>query len=223
MRIYKAFYEFVFAISHRIFGRLPAPRTERLAVETQHPVAFESPDHQLPWGTMRDNSTNKKFVMSMARRIQAETGGRTLGALVLGCSGGQLVKDFRDLGWLAVGLEGSDFSLKHRRANWPDLAGKNLFTCDIAKPFKITADEKPARFDLITMWEVLEHIATLELPQLFANITTHLADHGYFIATTTSVPDVHEGVELHQTRWTNAQWRGWLAENHPELDGSNWG
>lgn len=167
---------------------------------------------------MRDNSTNKKFVISMARRIQTEAGDKPLGALDLGCSGGQLVKDFLDLGWLAVGLEGSDFSLKHKRANWATLARKNLFTCDVAKPFKITADGKPAKFNLITMWEVLEHIATPELPQLFANITIHLAEGGYFIASTTSVPDVHEGVDLHQTKWTNAQWRQWLAERHPELE-----
>ena len=153
----------------------------------------------------------------MAARIQSENPGGNWGALDIGCSGGQLVRDFRDLGWLAVGLEGSDFSLKHRRANWSDLAGKNLFTCDAAKPFTLTANGQPARFNLITMWEVLEHIPTPELPQLFANIISHLAPGGYFIASTTSEPDIHDGVDLHQTKWTNQEWRQWLTKTYPEM------
>ena len=221
MRAYKQFYELVFFVKYRVFGHLPQARPEKISLETQHPVAFKSPDHISPWGTMRDNSTNKKFVMLMADRIAKETLGRPLAAMDLGCSGGQLVKDFKDLGWLTVGLEGSDFSLKHRRANWADLAGTNLFTCDVAKPFKVTADEKPIRFNLITMWEVLEHIPTAELPQLFQNITSHLADGGYFIASTTSASDVHDDVELHQTRWTNSQWIQWISENYPELKNVN--
>jgi 2-polyprenyl-3-methyl-5-hydroxy-6-metoxy-1,4-benzoquinol methylase len=218
MRIYKAIWEILFAIKYRVFGHLPPRRTERMERETKNPVAYESPDHQLPWGTMRDNSTNKKFVTFMAARIQSEAGGKVLGAMDLGCSGGQLVKDFLDLGWRAVGLEGSDFSLKHGRANWPELGGKNLFTCDVAKPFAITADGKPAVFRLITMWEVLEHIRTAELPQLFKNITSHLDEGGYFIASTTSETDIHEGVDLHQTRWTNREWREWVAKTFPDLE-----
>ena len=218
MRFYKAVYEIVFALKYRVFARRPPPWTGHIELETKYPVAYESPDHKIPWGTSRDNSTNKKFVMLMARRIQADANGGQWGALDLGCSGGQLVRDFLDLGWMAVGLEGSDFSLRHGRANWPALAGKNLFTCDAAKPFKITANGKPARFNLITMWEVLEHIPTPELPCLFANITGHLADGGYFIASTTSVADIHDGVDLHQTKWTNDEWRRWLARNFPQLE-----
>src|SRR6266571_5500054 len=115
------------------------PLDGKVAVQTQHPVAFESPDHQAPWGTKYDNSTNRKFVLHMARMICGPGLKGDHAALDLGCSGGQLVKDFRDLGWLAVGLEGSDYSLKNQRANWPTLAGRNLFTCDISKPFRVLA------------------------------------------------------------------------------------
>ena len=76
----------------------------------------------------------------------------------LGCSGGQTVADFMKLGWQGVGLEGSDFSLKHPRANWAMLANTNLFTCDITKPYQIKLDSRPAKFHLITAWEVMEHI-----------------------------------------------------------------
>jgi 2-polyprenyl-3-methyl-5-hydroxy-6-metoxy-1,4-benzoquinol methylase len=180
-------------------------------------VAYESPDHKIPFGTMRDNSTNKKFVEFMATRIQSEARETPLGALDLGCSGGQLVRDFSELGWLAVGLEGSDFSKKNGRANWPVLGGKNLFTCDVTKPFQLSSDGKPAKFHLVTMWEVLEHIPEKDLPALFANIEKHLHPGGYFIATTTSAPDIHDGVDLHQTKWPNDQWQRWLTANVPSL------
>ena len=153
----------------------------------------------------------------MAERLIRERPDRGHGLLDLGCSGGQLVKDFSEWGWLAVGLEGSDYSLRHRRANWADLAGKNLFTCDITRPFQIETRGHPAKFDVITMWEVLEHIAEADLPQLFANILNHMEVGGYFIASTTSVPDVQNGVDLHQTKWTNPQWRAMIAQRYPEL------
>jgi len=218
MRFYKVIQEWIFALRWRVFGHLPTPGEFEIKLDTQHPVAFESPDHLVPWGTSRDNSTNKKFVTVMRNRILHEHPQATLGALDLGCSGGQMVADFRNLGWLAVGLEGSDFSLKHKRANWPMLAGKNLFTCDISKPFKLTTHGQPAQFHLITMWEVLEHIQSDKLPQLFDNISSHLALGGYFIASTTSQPDIHDGVDLHQTKWTNQEWQQWLAKTHPELE-----
>jgi 2-polyprenyl-3-methyl-5-hydroxy-6-metoxy-1,4-benzoquinol methylase len=179
-------------------------------------VAFESLDHQQPWGTVRDNSTNKGFVAIMNSRTANSSSKRAV--LDIGCSGGQMVRDFRDMGWLAVGLEGSDLSLKQGRANWPDLAGVNLFTCDAAKPFNVLADGKAVQFDLITAWEVLEHIHESQLPQLFSNITSHLAPGGHFIATTTSIPSLDSGVDLHVTKWTNAEWRKWVSANFPELE-----
>lgn len=218
MRIHKSCWEMIWRVLRRRSTPTPPARQFEIRLETKHPIAFESPDHIIPWGTSRDNSTHKKFVDFMARRLYSELPGKTLGALDLGCSGGQLVKDFRDLNWLAVGLEGSDFSLKHRRANWPALAGKNLFTCDITKPFRVAVNGEPAKFHLTTMWEVLEHIHERDLKQLFDNICTHLAAGGYFVASTTSGPDVHDGVDLHQTRWTNTQWKAWLAKNFPELE-----
>lgn len=223
MRFYKVIQEVIFFVRFHVFGRRIFPNNQGIRLETKYPVAFESPDHLIPFGTSRDNSTNKKFVMVMRQGIEREFPGVVCGVLDLGCSGGQLVADFRRLGWLAVGLEGSDFSLKHRRANWATLAGQNLFTCDITKPFKITADGQSVKFHLISMWEVLEHIPTNNLPQLFENIVNHLEKGGYFIASTTSAPDIHDGVDLHQTKWTNNQWRQWLSKEHPELEFTNLG
>src|SRR5688572_7916885 len=157
-RGYKAFYSLIFRLkAPGLRGNAPQSREGSISVATSNPVAYSSPDHVAPFGTMYDNSTNRKFVLHMNEVIssQFKTGPR--GFMDLGCSGGQLVADFKEIGWTAVGLEGSDYSLKHKRANWATLANTNLFTCDITKPFQVMLDQKPLCFHLITAWEVLEH------------------------------------------------------------------
>jgi SAM-dependent methyltransferase len=194
------------------------PLNGKISVETKYPVAFESPDHQAPWGTKYDNSTNRKFVLHMAGLISGAHDHGNHASLDLGCSGGQLVKDFRDLGWLAVGLEGSDYSLKNQRANWPILGGRNLFTCDISKPFRILSDGKQIQFDLITAWEVTEHLRPETLATLFTNIDSHLKSGGYFVASTTSSPDIHEGVDLHQSKFSNKEWQERIGKMCPKWE-----
>lgn len=214
---YREFYELVFWFNIHSTPRYTKSLKAVITVKTKHPVAFESPDHLIPWGTKNDNSTNKKFVLHMDKLIGECTSRRPKGLLDLGCSGGQLVKDFRDIGWISVGLEGSDYSLKHGRAHWPDLAGINLFTCDITKPFTIFVNKKQHTFELITAWEVLEHIKITDLPILFRNIGRHLSGGGYFIASTTSLSDIHNDMDLHQTKLTNKAWRMWLKNHVPNL------
>ena len=218
LRVYRALFHVPFWL--RMMRRRTRERSYKQSVElkTTHPVAYESPDHLVPWGTMNDNSTNRKFVLFMDRLISQQQGAGPWGFMDLGCSGGQLVRDFKDLGWIAVGLEGSDYSLKHGRANWPRMAGKNLFTCDITKPFEVVQGSQPVRYDLITAWEVLEHIGPDALDQVFRNISGHLRPGGYFIASTTSVPDLHNGVDLHQSKFSNQQWRSLITAKTPELD-----
>ncbi|MBX7156824.1 MAG: class I SAM-dependent methyltransferase [Verrucomicrobiae bacterium] len=216
--IYRAVYEWIgfFAMPLRKTGR---KRVEpSIEVITQYPIAFESPDHIAPKGTAENNSTNKKFILHMDRLLSNSFPKQTLNVLDLGCSGGQMINDFLNLCWVGVGLEGSDYSLKRKRANWGTLANRNLFTCDITKPFQVNFDKSKAKFHLITAWEVLEHIATPDLLQLFRNISDHLEVGGCFIASTTPTPDIHEGIELHQTKWENEQWRNFVETNFPELE-----
>jgi cyclopropane fatty-acyl-phospholipid synthase-like methyltransferase len=82
---------------------------------------------------------------------------------------------------------------------------------------------QPAKFHLITSWEVLEHIATADLPILFDNVRNHLAIGGYFVASTTCTPDIHEGIELHQTKWANHEWRKFVENRYPDLEYVNLG
>lgn len=217
-RIYVGAYRIVFPVL-RLFMPKPAPPfpVPRVTVSTRHPVALTSPDHAVPHGTKYNNSTNRKFVLLMHAHFFRRFPASSLYFLDLGCSGGQLVADFASLGWIAVGLEGSDYSLKTRRANWRRLANRNLFTCDISKPFQLLGDGVGCQFHLITAWEVLEHIRMDDLDVLFRNIVTHLAPGGCFIASTSSSTSIVNGVELHQTRMPNSAWRAWIEDRFPEL------
>jgi SAM-dependent methyltransferase len=218
VRMYRAGYELLFPVV-RPFRRRGDPQPEGvITLQTKFPVAYESPDHIAPKGTAENNSTNKKFVLHMDSKLHREFAEYPLAVMDLGCAGGQMIADFLSLGWDGVGLEGSDFSLKHRRANWAQLANKNLFTCDITKPFQVMRNGIPLQFHLITSWEVLEHLATPDLRSLFDNVVKHLRPGGYFIASTTCTADIHEGIELHQTKWKNHQWRSFVEKNYPDLE-----
>jgi SAM-dependent methyltransferase len=100
-----------------------------ISLITNYPIAYDSPDHIFPWGTMRDNSSSSDFIEEMEKHFSKQP----IKMMDLGCSGGQLVVDFHNRGHLAVGLEGSDYSVKIQRANWPEWYNKILFTCDLTK------------------------------------------------------------------------------------------
>ena len=165
---------------------------------TDYPVAYKSLDHLYPHGTIRDNTRYPRFVKKCEELLGRENG---LAFLDLGCSGGGMVLDAALRGHLSIGLEGSDCSAKELRAEWR-LLGDRLKTCDITKPFRLEqADGMIQKFDIITAWEVMEHIAENDLPQLFCNIQEHLSDDGYFIASIANWDDIDPktGVNWHVT------------------------
>ena len=179
-------------------------------VKTDFPVACESPDHLRPLGTKIDNNTSVKLIGEMEDFFS----GRKLSTLDLGCSGGQFVVDLFKRGHRAVGIEGSDYSIRHKRANWPEYHGRLLFTADITKPFEIFTDEKPARFDAITAWEVLEHLRPEDLAGVLAKIERLLDDDGIFFGSIATVECVYEGVRLHQSVFPREQWLHKILAEH---------
>src|SRR5690242_4199678 len=63
------------------------------AIETDHPIAYESPDHLTPWGAW-GNSGSDNFNLKLLRWLPVET----LKVLDLGCAGGKSVEDLHNLG-----------------------------------------------------------------------------------------------------------------------------
>ncbi|NJP07622.1 MAG: class I SAM-dependent methyltransferase [Chloroflexaceae bacterium] len=179
----------------------------RVIVQAEREVAYSSPDHILPRGTRTSNSRNMRFNRKLEWLFPRIS--EPLKILDLGCSGGGFVKDCLDTGNFAVGLEGSDFSKRYRRAEWATIPDY-LFTCDISGAFDIflQAGGKTERllFDVVTTWEVIEHIAEPDLPQVAANVRQHLLPSGLWIMSVSPCEEVINGIRLHQTVRPRSWW-----------------
>jgi len=124
------------------------------------------------------------------------------------------VWDFLLRGHEAVGLEGSDYSLKNQRAEWRLLGKNRLFTSDIARHFQVRhPDGQPFAAHIVTAWEFLEHIKEGDLPQVFENVRRHLEPDGYFLGTIALNDDVVEGVSYHPTVKPQKWWREKFSES----------
>jgi 2-polyprenyl-3-methyl-5-hydroxy-6-metoxy-1,4-benzoquinol methylase len=178
----------------------------RITVQATREIAYESPDHLIPFGTRFDNSRHRRFNKKLFELYGVDV---PLSVLDLGCSGGGFVKDCLDAGCLAVGIEGSDYSKKLRRAEWRTIP-ENLFTADITVPFEIfgefPAGQRRLEFDLITSWEVMEHIHERDIPGVVENIKKHLAPGGLWMMSIALGDDFHKGVNLHQTVKPKTWW-----------------
>lgn len=180
-----------------------------IVLDCARPVAEDSLDHLHPFGTVRDSSVNSRFNGKLYELLPQ----RPLKILDLGCAGGGFVEECLKDGHFAVGLEGSDINSRTRRAAWGRIP-ENLFTCDVTAPFRVRVmgDEERIRFDVITAWELLEHISKPNLEGLFENIRRNLAAGGFFIASASSAHSFHEEHDLHLTRETKEWWVAKLSE-----------
>jgi 2-polyprenyl-3-methyl-5-hydroxy-6-metoxy-1,4-benzoquinol methylase len=189
-------------------------------LRSAHRLADQSNDHIEPWGTKNDNTRSPRFVAACERQF----GNRKLAAMDLGCSGGGLVFDFLLTGHSAVGLEGSDYSFEAKRAEWKFIPG-NLFTCDITKPFSVVKENSDDResFDIISAWEVMEHIREVDLPQLFSNINNHLSDQGVFVGSIALYDDIVNGISYHPTVRPREWWEQRFLENGLRMSADEYG
>ena len=174
--------------------------TSRIVVATQKPIAFDSPDHLVPWGTASNNSRNYRFNEKIYQIFYSYA--KPLRILDVGCAGGAFVKDCLNDGCFSVGLEGSDYSKKFKRAEWATIPN-NLFTGDVTENFEVSIQteevKKQVSFELITSWELMEHIAPDKIAAVAENVKKHLASHGLWIMSVATVDDIVNGVNLHQT------------------------
>jgi 2-polyprenyl-3-methyl-5-hydroxy-6-metoxy-1,4-benzoquinol methylase len=174
----------------------------KVTVVAEGVVAYKSPDHIVPHGTMRDNSRNRWFNTKLYDLFPVPFGSPCLKVLDLGCSGGGFIKDVLDDGHLGVGLEGSDYSKKTHRAEWASIPD-NLFTCDITARFDVYSQRDMCKerilFDVVTAWEVMEHIAKKDLTKVAANVKRHMAATGLLIMSIANYDYFVNGVNLHQT------------------------
>ena len=98
-----------------------------ITLETEHPIAIDSPDHIAPAGTIVDNRTDQDYVKAVKDYF-----GKPIKVLDMGCAGGQMIADFIDAGYTAVGLEGSTHAHEGAgAANWKKYLKKKYFNLDV--------------------------------------------------------------------------------------------
>ena len=179
------------------------------SLTTDYPVAFDSLDHLYPFGTAQDNSRNASFNAKLLSYFPTTA----FSVMDLGCSGGGFVKDMLDENVDAIGIEGSDYSLKHDRAEWATIP-HHLFTADITRPFTVRSVEgdisqDPHRFDVVTAWELFEHIEHgAPLQMLMDNIGRHTREGSLLLASIANFVSVspHVGVDHHRI---HEGWEWW--------------
>jgi SAM-dependent methyltransferase len=175
-------------------------------------LAADSNDHLYPVGAVDDNYNNS----GLADEIE-QYYGRPFSFLDLGCAGGGFVVEFMNRGHKAYGLEGSSTVLRGVGAhNWQDHHNKNLFLCDITKPYSFEENGEPFAFDFIHCSEVVEHIKPDDLQAFFDNIKPNLKPDGIFCCQISIVPDVRnvDGREIimHHSLFTASEWRWKLLQ-----------
>ncbi len=175
-------------------------------LKTDFPLAFDSPDHLFPYGTAQDNSVNERFNAKLFALMASRTPFHEIKILDLGCAGGGFVRSCLNRGAFAIGLEGSDFSKKRYRAEWPLLADKRLFTADISRPFALFRKQETLCFDVITSWEVFEHLAEERVDQAIQNIRTHLKESGLAILSISPNDSTVNGTQLHLCIQSKSWW-----------------
>ena len=174
----------------------PAPN---ITIETDHPLATESYDHVHPLGTANDNSLSYAFNRKLFELVRAED----CRVLDLGCAGGGFVRSILEAGGFAVGIEGSDFSAKCKRAEWANIPDY-LFTADATQPFCLkNCEPEPITFNVITGWEFWEHIAEDQIGAVLANIKRHAEPGARLIGS------ISRNVEPHHQTAKPKNW--WVA------------
>ncbi len=184
-----------------ILGRARVPQLD-LQLRATRRVANDSPDHYAPRGTMNDNTRHLRFVRRCERYFPE------VRHLDVGCAGGGLVWDFAIRGHLSVGIEGSDFSLQNCRAEWRTIPDR-LFTADITQPFELHDREgRRVSFNVITAWELFEHIPTDLVGPTIQNIAANLTADGMIVCSVATFVDKDEstGIVYHQTVKERAWW-----------------
>jgi glycosyltransferase involved in cell wall biosynthesis/2-polyprenyl-3-methyl-5-hydroxy-6-metoxy-1,4-benzoquinol methylase len=182
------------------------PRLE-VTFQAERPVALDSADHLVPRGTRNDNTRHPRFV----RRCEQLLG--EIRHLDIGCAGGGLVWDFTVAGHFSIGVEGSDYSVKAQRAEWRRIP-ERLFTADVCFPFHATErGGKRSRFNVITAWELFEHIPTDKVGDVIGHIVQNAAPGALLVCSiaTFQDEDAATGTKYHRTVRPREWWLTWFT------------
>lgn len=182
----------------------------KFQIITNYPIATDSPDHITPYGVKLNNSKNSNFNKLLYELFNYNN----LNILDLGCAGGGFIHDCVQDGHNSLGIEGSNYAKLNKLGCWT-LIPDNLQTTDISKPFIITNEkEEKVLFDVITAWDVLEHIKESDINTLIKNVLNHLSPQGCFICSINVASYIHAlnikdkdwGIGMHHQNIQDIDW-----------------
>lgn len=176
---------------------------QKITIATEFPHPVDSPDFLRPWGARNDDTHCPGFVEWVK-----ETFGPRSQHMDLGCAGGGLVADMLEAGMLSIGIEGSTKPKELGRPAWIKYPERFLHA-DISREFAVSMNGTSLEFDVISAWEVPEHIPTERLPVFFQNVAWHMGPESLFVGTISTNTDQ----DYHQTVRPFDWWCRAFAEN----------
>lgn len=164
---------------------------------TDHLHPLYSLDYTNPKGGARDNTGNNGFVDQVERTHNGK-----INFLDLGCAGAAIVEEMHNRGHNSFGIDGSDSQKKEGRNSWGRIPEK-LFNADITEPFHFMDEEtsQQVKFDVITAWDVMEHLYEDKLLGFCDNLKNNLKPGGYFVCGIADFEDQGYHVTLHNKEW----------------------
>ena len=154
-----------------------------MKIVTDHPIAVDSNDHMRPHGAIHDFSDATEFC-----EYVLDLWPEKKWLLDLGTGSGTVVKTAIEAGMInAFGIEGSDAPRKQGLGAWPELGDERLFNADLRYPFEIRPDHDTMdwiyEFDIITAWDVMEHMTEDTIDRVMENIRRHSKVGTFVMAT----------------------------------------
>lgn len=161
---------------------------------TDHLHPTYSKDYTEPKGAAHDNNISDDFVGCFNQR--------NVSYLDLGCAGAAIVEAMLNKGHNAYGIDGSDAQKKQGLNSWGRIP-ERLFNADITEPFHFIEEEtnKKFKFDVISAWDVMEHLYEDRLPGFCENIKNNLDPDGFFVCGIADFEDEGYHVTLHNKEW----------------------
>ena len=161
---------------------------------TDHLHPTYSKDYTEPKGGAHDNTGGEDFVNFFNNK--------NINYLDLGCAGAAIVEAMTKKGHNAFGVDGSDFQKKQSLNSWGRIP-ERLFNADISEPFHFIDEvtNEKFKFDVISAWDVLEHLYEDKLPGFCNNLKNNLKSDGYFVCGIADFEDEGYHVTLHNKEW----------------------
>jgi 2-polyprenyl-3-methyl-5-hydroxy-6-metoxy-1,4-benzoquinol methylase len=147
-----------------------------MEILTNKPIAIDSNDHIKPHGALNTAHNGEEFFIKLKEEFPG-----LHKVLDIGTGPGVFVTNGLSHGYDIYGIDGTD--AVERFNDWVELKDHRLFHTDLQVPFTLVENGALVTFDLITAWDVMEHMTEEKINIVLCNIRSHLKIGGYLMAT----------------------------------------